>query len=285
MTVLFGIIAWLMTWRKIIYLKQLWILECIILCPYNCQRHGPNKSIFCSNTIPGISHHISLQLLPSLQAVFSLQPVEKIIYTHVHVSAMLWKSNLQSTTIRIAASWPHEFQGRIPLFPVDCNTQQSNIFDAKSLFQTSHVVHWDAPYEDIFFCVPSWFFCVMWCSFTTCLSSGWALFISWRQNIIRINLESPGFTRQRACNAYYVFLFSWCPNFFYGDHLTIEDCKRRLWESELGALLLKPGEGQLKKNWIITGTELKAVKKMGAKELTVRYSTVDAIYSMRSIKE
>ena len=48
---------------------------------------------------------------------------------------------------------------------------QSNVFDAASFIQTNHVVHWNAPREDIFFCVASWFFCITWCSFTTCLSS------------------------------------------------------------------------------------------------------------------
>ena len=42
------------------------------------------------------------------------------------------------------------------LFPVDRDTHeifcrlQSNV-DAASLFQTNHVVHWNAPREDIFF--------------------------------------------------------------------------------------------------------------------------------------
>ena len=60
---------------------------------------------------------------------------------------------------------------------VDCDTYecfcrlQSNVFDAASLFQTNHVVHWTAPREDIFFCVASWLFRITWCSFTTCLSS------------------------------------------------------------------------------------------------------------------
>ena len=45
------------------------------------------------------------------------------------------------------------------LFPVDRDTHdmfcrlQSNV-DAASLFQTNHVVHWNAPREDIFF--PVW---------------------------------------------------------------------------------------------------------------------------------
>ena len=47
---------------------------------------------------------------------------------------------------------------------VDCDTYecfcrlQSNVFDAASLFQTNHVVHWNVPREDIFFCVASWLF-------------------------------------------------------------------------------------------------------------------------------
>ena len=50
------------------------------------------------------------------------------------------------------------------LFPVDRDTHdifyrlQSNLFDAASLFQTNHVVQWNAPGEDIFFCVASWLF-------------------------------------------------------------------------------------------------------------------------------
>ena len=42
------------------------------------------------------------------------------------------------------------------LFPVDRDTHeffcrlQSNVFDAASLFQTNHVVHWNAPHEAIF---------------------------------------------------------------------------------------------------------------------------------------
>ena len=42
-------------------------------------------------------------------------------------------------------------------FPVDRDTHeffcclQGNVFDAASLFQTNHVVHWNAPREDIFF--------------------------------------------------------------------------------------------------------------------------------------
>ena len=39
------------------------------------------------------------------------------------------------------------------LFPVDCDKffchLQSDEFDAKSLFQTNNMVHWNAPYEDI----------------------------------------------------------------------------------------------------------------------------------------
>ena len=66
---------------------------------------------------------------------------------------------------------------RILLFPVDRNAHeifkrlQSNAFDAASLFHTNHVVHWNPPREDIFFCVASWLFRITWCSFTTCLTS------------------------------------------------------------------------------------------------------------------
>ena len=69
------------------------------------------------------------------------------------------------------------FFQQILLFPVDRDTHeifsrlQSNVFDAASLFQTNHVVHWNAPREDMFFCVASWLFRITWCSFTTCLSS------------------------------------------------------------------------------------------------------------------
>ena len=66
-----------------------------------------------------------------------------------------------------------EVSARILLFPVDRDTYkifyrlQSNVFDAASLFQTNHVVRWNAPR----FCVASWLFHITWCSFTTCLSS------------------------------------------------------------------------------------------------------------------
>ena len=69
------------------------------------------------------------------------------------------------------------FFQQILLFPVDRDTHkffcrlQSNVSDAASLFQTNHVVHWNAPREDMFFCVASWLFCITWCTFTTCLSS------------------------------------------------------------------------------------------------------------------
>jgi len=45
---------------------------------------------------------------------------------------------------------------RVLLFPLDRDTHeffcrlQSNVFDAASLFQTNHVVHQNAPREDIF---------------------------------------------------------------------------------------------------------------------------------------
>ena len=48
------------------------------------------------------------------------------------------------------------FFQQILLFPVDRDTHkffcrlQSNVSDAASLFQTNHVVHWNAPREDIF---------------------------------------------------------------------------------------------------------------------------------------
>ena len=62
---------------------------------------------------------------------------------------------------------------------------QSDVFDAASLFQTSHVVHWNAPRENIFSVWHHDFFVLLWllCSFTTCLSSGGkliALFVSHR---------------------------------------------------------------------------------------------------------
>ena len=63
------------------------------------------------------------------------------------------------------------------LFPVDRDTHeifyrlQSNVFDAASIFQTNHVVHWNVPRKDIFFCVASWLFRITWCSFIACLSS------------------------------------------------------------------------------------------------------------------
>ena len=44
------------------------------------------------------------------------------------------------------------------------------LFDAASLFQTNHVVHWNAPRKDIFFCMASWLFRTACCSFTTCSS-------------------------------------------------------------------------------------------------------------------
>ena len=62
------------------------------------------------------------------------------------------------------------------LFPVDRDTHkffcrlQSNVFDAASLFQTNDMLNWNAPREDIFFCVASWLFHITRCSFT-CLSS------------------------------------------------------------------------------------------------------------------
>ena len=68
------------------------------------------------------------------------------------------------------------------LFPVDRDTYkifyrlQSNVFDAASLFQTNNMVHWNAPREDIF-SVVSWLFRIMWCSFTTCLSSRGKFFL------------------------------------------------------------------------------------------------------------
>ena len=86
------------------------------------------------------------------------------------------------------------------LFPVDRDTHkffcrlQSYVFDAASLFQTNHVVHWNAPREDIFFCVASWLFVLRdvhsqridlqeesspW--FLSAIElSAWPLFISWR---------------------------------------------------------------------------------------------------------
>ena len=73
--------------------------------------------------------------------------------------------------------WTMFFCIALLLFPVDRDTHeffchlQSNVFDAASLFQTNHVVHWNAPREDTFFCVASWHFRITWCSFTTCLSS------------------------------------------------------------------------------------------------------------------
>ena len=62
-------------------------------------------------------------------------------------------------------------------FPVDRDTHeffcrlQSKVFDVASLFQANHVVHRNAPREDIFFCVASWLFRITWSSFTTSLSS------------------------------------------------------------------------------------------------------------------
>ena len=65
----------------------------------------------------------------------------------------------------------------LQLFPVDQDSHNffcrlhSNVFDVASLFQTNHVVHWNAPREDIFLCVASWLFRITWSSFTTSLSS------------------------------------------------------------------------------------------------------------------
>ena len=60
--------------------------------------------------------------------------------------------------------FPWLIRYQLLLFPVDRDTHeffcrlQSNVFDAPSLFQTNHVVHFNVPREDIFFCVASWLF-------------------------------------------------------------------------------------------------------------------------------
>ena len=94
--------------------------------------------------------------------------------SHKRLEAVATRSHPTNNDLRpIKINWD-----ALLLFPVDRDTHkffcslQSNVFDAASLFQTNHVVHWNTPREDIFFCVASWLFRITWCSITMYLSSG-----------------------------------------------------------------------------------------------------------------
>ena len=83
---------------------------------------------------------VQWQNIPNLMRTLNLY-----YWIHVHVLELY---NL----IELSNSELHQF---LLLFPVDRDTHeifyrhQSNVFDAASLFQTNHVVHWNAPREDI----------------------------------------------------------------------------------------------------------------------------------------
>ena len=90
--------------------------------------------------------------------------------------------------------------GRLLLFPVNRETHeifyrlQSNVFDAASLFETNHVVHWNTSHEDIFSVWRHGFFVLrnvhsqrvylqeesLPCFLSAIELSAWPLFISWR---------------------------------------------------------------------------------------------------------
>ena len=93
--------------------------------------------------------------------------------------------------------------GKYLLFPVDCNTHnicwclQSNIFDATSVFQTNHMVQWNAPREAIFSVSHHDFlvlrdvhsqraFCLPYIEL-----SAWLLFINWRYLVWSGQIWSP----------------------------------------------------------------------------------------------
>ena len=121
--------------------------------------------------------HCSLLVLLCLSCSRFCYHISNILYHCIrfHSSKKTNVSNKSNAMLR----WLHAtiVELILFLFPVDRDTHkyfcrlQSNVLDAVSLFQINHVVHWNTPREDIFFCVASWLFRITWYSFTTCLSS------------------------------------------------------------------------------------------------------------------
>ena len=105
------------------------------------------------------------------------------------------------------------------------------LFDAASLFQTNHVVHWNAPRKDIFFCMASWLFRTACCSFTTCLSSRGKLirhFVTKKTHQIFLDRMLSSADELQPCLQFYEFC-EWTSRNKKSHNTTQEKCPHMMY--------------------------------------------------------